>query len=87
MRRRKDDELGVCFNKPEFPRLLFMLLFRDRNKYRKNNMVLAELGKGLTNALAKLQMTTVIDDAVVASIIKDITNALLHVRPSVSPDL
>lgn len=50
-------------------------------------MVLAELGKGLTNALAKLQTTTVIDDAVVASIIKDITNALLHVRPSVSPDL
>ncbi|KAK8828517.1 hypothetical protein WA577_000004 [Blastocystis sp. JDR] len=78
MRRRKDDELGVCFNKPEFPRLLFMLLFRSRNKYRKNNMVLAELGKGLTNALAKLQTTTVIDDAVVASIIKDITNALLH---------
>ena len=87
MRRRKDDELGVCFNKPEFPRLLFMLLFRSRNKYRKNNMVLAELGKGLTNALAKLQTMTVIDDAVVASIIKDITNALLHVRPSVSPDL
>ena len=87
MRRRKDDELGVCFNKLEFPRLLFMLLFRSRNKYRKNNMVLAELGKGLTNALAKLQTTTVIDDAVVASIIKDITNALLHVRPSVSPDL
>lgn len=50
-------------------------------------MVLAELGKGLTNALAKLQTMTVIDDAVVASIIKDITNALLHVRPSVSPDL
>ena len=64
-----------------------MLLFRSRNKYRKNNMVLAELGKGLANALAKLQTTTVIDDAVVASIIKDITNALLHVRPSVSPDL
>ncbi len=64
-----------------------MLLFRSRNKYRKNNMVLAELGKGLTNALAKLQTMTVIDDAVVASIIKDITNALLHVRPSVSPDL
>ena len=28
-------------------------------------MVLAELGKGLTSALAKLQTTTVIDDNVV----------------------
>jgi singapore isolate B (sub-type 7) whole genome shotgun sequence assembly, scaffold_7 len=43
-------------------------------------MVLAELGKGLTTALAKLQTTTVIDDDVVNEIIKEVSNALLHVR-------
>ena len=43
-------------------------------------MVLAELGQGLTTALAKLQTTTVIDDDVVNEIIKEVSNALLHVR-------
>ena len=42
-------------------------------------MVLAELGKGLTSALAKLQTTTVIDDNVVNDVIKEVSNALLHV--------
>ena len=42
-------------------------------------MVLAELGKGLTNALAKLQTTTIIDDDVINDMIKEICNALLHV--------
>ena len=42
-------------------------------------MVLAELGKGLTTALAKLQNTTVIDDEVINDMIKEICNALLHV--------
>ncbi|KAK8796312.1 hypothetical protein WA171_004273 [Blastocystis sp. BT1] len=41
-------------------------------------MVLAELGKGLTSALAKLQTTTVIDDNVVNDVIKEVSNALLH---------
>ena len=42
-------------------------------------MVLAEPGKGLTSALAKLQTTTVIDDNVVNDVIKEVSNALLHV--------
>ena len=42
-------------------------------------MVLAELGKGLKSALAKLQTTTVIDDNVVNDVIKEVSNALLHV--------
>ena len=48
--------------------------------FSKAKMVLAELGKGLTNALAKLQTTTVIDDGVINDLIKEICNALLHVR-------
>ena len=42
-------------------------------------MVLAELGKGLTTALQKLQTTTVIDDGVVNDVLKEVSNALLHV--------
>lgn len=48
-------------------------------------MVLAELGKGLTSALSKLQTSTVIDDNVVAEVIKEISNALLHVGAWSSP--
>ena len=47
-------------------------------------MVLAELGKGLTNALAKLQTNAIIDDEMVNEVIKDICNALLRVSPSAS---
>lgn len=43
-------------------------------------MVLAELGKGLTSALSKLQNSVIVDDNVVNDVIKDISNALLHVR-------
>lgn len=42
-------------------------------------MVLAELGKGLTSALSKLQSSVIIDDNVVNEVIKEISNALLHV--------
>ena len=71
---RKEEQGWIAF-----PRFQFHARFRLRKRHNRRKMVLAELGKGLTSALAKLQTTTIIDDAVVASIIKDITNALLHV--------
>ena len=53
--------------------------FFINSKFSRKEMVLAELGKGLTTALAKLQNTTVIDDEVINDMIKEICNALLHV--------
>lgn len=41
-------------------------------------MVLAELGNRLTTALKKLNTTTVVDDEVVATILQDISRALLE---------
>ena len=40
-------------------------------------MVLAELGQKLTAALKKLNTATVIDEAVLADVMKDIGNALM----------
>lgn len=41
-------------------------------------MVLAELGNRLTSALNRLNLTTIVDDEVVTSMVQDISRALLE---------